>query len=107
MQKLGDVRRALDAGELNEALSHLLYDDLAAARQRIANVLEQFQQSFGAGDDTLVALCSAPAALRLAATIPTISTAVFWPVQLIWTFWPVPVRTAPIPSVSSPKAGRW
>lgn len=60
MQKLGDVRRALDAGELNEALSHLLYDDLAAARERIANVLEQFQQSFGAGDDTLVALCSAP-----------------------------------------------
>nr|WP_297282696.1 galactokinase family protein [uncultured Agathobaculum sp.] len=60
MQKLGDVRRALDAGELNEALSHLLYDDLAAARQRIANILEQFQQSFGAGDDTLVALCSAP-----------------------------------------------
>lgn len=60
MQKLGDVRRALDAGELNEALSHLLYDDLAAARQRIANVLKQFQQSFGAGDDTLVALCSAP-----------------------------------------------
>lgn len=60
MQKLGDVRRALDAGELNEALSHLLYDDLAAARERIANVLEQFQKSFGAGDDTLVALCSAP-----------------------------------------------
>lgn len=60
MQKLGDVRRALDAGELNEALSHLLYDDLTAARERIANVLEQFQQSFGAGDDTLVALCSAP-----------------------------------------------
>ena len=60
MQKLGDVRRALDAGEMNEALSHLLYDDLAAARERIANVLEQFQKSFGAGDDTLVALCSAP-----------------------------------------------
>ncbi|MGO5096763.1 galactokinase [Agathobaculum sp. LCP25S3_E8] len=60
MQKLGDVRRALDAGELNEALSHLLYDDLAAARQRIANVLDQFQKSFNAGDDTLIALCSAP-----------------------------------------------
>ena len=60
MQKLGDVRRALDAGKLNEALSHLLYDDLAAARERIANVLDQFQKSFGAGDDTLVALCSAP-----------------------------------------------
>ena len=60
MQKLGDVRRALDAGELNETLSHLLYDDLAAARQRIANVLNQFQQSFGASDDTPVALCSAP-----------------------------------------------
>lgn len=60
MQKLNDVRRALDAGELNDTLSRLLYDDPAAARQRIATVLEQFQQCFGAGDDTLVALCSAP-----------------------------------------------
>lgn len=60
MQKLGDVRRALDAGELNEPLSHLLYDDLAAARQRIANVLDEFQKTFGVGDDTPVALCSAP-----------------------------------------------
>lgn len=59
MQKLGDVRRALNAGELNEAIYHLLYDDLAAARQRIAAVLDQFQQCFGAGDDTPVALCSA------------------------------------------------
>ena len=60
MQKLGDVRRALDAGELNEPLSHLLYDDLAAARERIAKVLDEFQKTFGVGDDTPVALCSAP-----------------------------------------------
>ncbi|HIY12199.1 MAG TPA: galactokinase [Candidatus Agathobaculum merdipullorum] len=60
MQKLGDVRRALDAGELNEPLSHLLYDDLAAARERIAKVLDEFQKTFGVGDDAPVALCSAP-----------------------------------------------
>lgn len=60
MQKLGDVRRALDAGELNDPLSHLLYDDLAAARQRIAKVLDEFQKTFAVGDDAPVALCSAP-----------------------------------------------
>ena len=60
MQKLGDVRRALDAGELNEPLSQLLYDDLAAARQRIAKLLDEFQKTFGVGDDATVALCSAP-----------------------------------------------
>lgn len=60
MQKLGDVRRALDAGELNDPLSHLLYDDLAAARQRIGKVLDEFQKTFAVGDDAPVALCSAP-----------------------------------------------
>lgn len=60
MQKLGDVRRALDAGELNDPLSNLLYDDLAAARQRIAKVLDEFQKTFAVGDDAPVALCSAP-----------------------------------------------
>ena len=60
MQKLGYVRRDLDAGELNEPLSHLLYDDLAAARERIAKVLDEFQKTFGVGDDAPVALCSAP-----------------------------------------------
>ena len=60
MQKLGAVRRALAAGELDGAMSHLLYGDLTAARQRVSDLLDGFQQSFGAGEDTLVALCSAP-----------------------------------------------
>ena len=60
MQKLGDVRRALAGGEMNEKLSHLLYDDLEAAKQRAAKLLDEFQKSFDAGEDTPVALCSAP-----------------------------------------------
>ena len=60
MEKLGVVRRALDAGELDGALGRLLYGDLAAARRRAAAVLEGFQQTFGAGEDTPVTLCSAP-----------------------------------------------
>lgn len=60
MQKLGDVRRALAGGEMNEKLSHLLYDDLEAAKQRVAKLLDEFQKSFDAGEDTPVALCSAP-----------------------------------------------
>ena len=60
MQKLGAVRRALAAGELDGAMSHLLYGDLTAARRRVSELLDGFQQSFGAGEDTLVALCSAP-----------------------------------------------
>nr|WP_297178551.1 galactokinase family protein [uncultured Agathobaculum sp.] len=60
MQKLGDVRRALAGGEMNEALSHLLYDDLDAAKQRIAKLLDGFQQSFGVDEEIPVVLCSAP-----------------------------------------------
>ena len=60
MQKLGDVRRALAGGEMNEALSHLLYDNLDAARQRIAKLLDGFQQSFGVDEEIPVVLCSAP-----------------------------------------------
>ena len=60
MQKLGAVRRALEAGELDEALSRLMCRDIAAGRRRVAELLDGFQQSFGAGEDTLIALCSAP-----------------------------------------------
>ena len=60
MQKLGDVRRALEHGELDSSLSRLLWGDSTAARRRISDLLNGFQHSFGGGEDRLVALCSAP-----------------------------------------------
>ncbi len=60
MQKLVDVRRALQAGELDNGLKETLCHDLAAGRQRVAALLDRFQSTFGAGEDTLVSLCSAP-----------------------------------------------
>ncbi len=60
MQKLADVRRALGSGELDKVLKGTLCSDLEAGRQRVAGLLDHFQRTFGAGEDTLVALCSAP-----------------------------------------------
>lgn len=60
MKQLAAVRRALECGELNEALKRLRCADLTAGQQRISALLDGFQQSFGAGEDTPVALCSAP-----------------------------------------------
>lgn len=60
MQKLSAVRRALESGELDKAMTRLLYGDLSAARHRVGELLDGFQHSFGADDDTQVALCSAP-----------------------------------------------
>lgn len=60
MQKLGAVRRALAAGELDGVMTRLLYGDLTEARRRVSELLDGFQHTFGAGEDTLVALCSAP-----------------------------------------------
>ena len=60
MQKLGDVRKALSAGELDQAMKGLLYADLEAGRQRVAALLDRFQQTFDAGEDTPITLCSAP-----------------------------------------------
>ncbi len=60
MQKLGDVRKALSVGELDNTLKGLLYADLDAGRGRVAELLDQFQHTFGVGEDTLVTLCSAP-----------------------------------------------
>ncbi|WP_297210054.1 galactokinase [uncultured Flavonifractor sp.] len=65
MQKLGDVRRALAAGALDKPMAGLLYGDLAAARRRVSDLLDGFQHSFGAGEDTPVALCSAPGRTEL------------------------------------------
>lgn len=60
MQKLGAVRRALEAGELDGGMERLLYGDLTAARRRVAALLDGFRQTFDAGEDTPVVLCSAP-----------------------------------------------
>ena len=58
MQKLGAVRRALDAGELDIVLSRLKYG--GNGRDKVANVLEGFARSFGADEERPVVLCSAP-----------------------------------------------
>ena len=60
MQKLGAVRRVLDGGELDGVLSRLMSGGPAANRQRVTVLLDHFQHTFGAGEDTAVALCSAP-----------------------------------------------
>ena len=45
MQKLGAVRRALEAGELDGGMERLLYGDLTAARRRVAALLDGFRQN--------------------------------------------------------------
>ena len=61
MHKLSDVRKALNAGEMDEALARLTCSaDPAAARRRVAALLDGFERSFGRGEDTPVTLCSAP-----------------------------------------------
>ncbi len=60
MQKLVDVRRALGSGELDKGLKATLCSDLEAGRQRVAALLDCFQRTFGAREDTQVSLCSAP-----------------------------------------------
>ena len=60
MKKLVDVRRALDAGELDAGMERLLWGDPAAGRCRVSALLDSFQRTFGAGEDTPVSLCSAP-----------------------------------------------
>lgn len=60
MQKLGAVRRALDAGELDGTLSRLKYGEISGARAKVAHVLEGFARCFGADEERPVVLCSAP-----------------------------------------------
>ena len=60
MQELGAVRNALNAGELDGPLKGLLCHDLTAGRKRVADLLDGFQKTFGAGENTPVTLCSAP-----------------------------------------------
>ena len=58
MQKLGAVRRALDAGELDIVLSRLKYG--GNGRDKVANVLEGVARSFDVDEERPVVLCSAP-----------------------------------------------
>ena len=60
MHNLGEVRTALAAGELDEALARLMCGDPAPGRQRVTQLLDGFQRTFGGGEDTPVTLCSAP-----------------------------------------------
>ena len=58
MQELGAVRKALLAGALDADLARLAGG--RPDRTRVARVLDGFQKTFGAGDNTPVTLCSAP-----------------------------------------------
>ena len=58
MQNLGAVYKALAAGELDAALSRLTGGD--PGRERVAQVLDGFCRAFGAGEEAVVTLCSAP-----------------------------------------------
>ena len=60
MHNLGEVRTALAAGELDETLARLMCGDPAPGRQRVTQLLDGFQRTFGGGEDTPVTLCSAP-----------------------------------------------
>ena len=60
MEKLGAVRSAVADGALDGALTGLMCGDLDTARRRVAELLDGFQRSFGAGEDTPITLCSAP-----------------------------------------------
>src|SRR5699024_9833975 len=60
MQKVGEVRKALAAGELDEVLARLMCGDPAPGRKRVTQLLDGFQRTFGAGEDAPVTLCSAP-----------------------------------------------
>lgn len=60
MDKLGAVSQALGAGNMDKKLAQLGCGDLAAARRRVEELLDQFQKTFGVGEDTPVTLCSAP-----------------------------------------------
>ena len=47
-------------GDLDASLLKTGCEDMKAARERAAHVMEGFKESFGATEDTMVALCSAP-----------------------------------------------
>ena len=60
MQKLGDLRKALDSGALDGILNSLTCGGLTQGRKRAAEVMDGFQKAFGGDEETPVTLCSAP-----------------------------------------------
>ena len=60
MKKWNDVYQMVKNGDLDASLLKTGCEDMKAARERAAYVMEGFKESFGATEDTRVALCSAP-----------------------------------------------
>ena len=60
MKKWNDVYQMAGNGELDSSLKKTGCENLAVARKRVVHVMEGFKESFGASEDTEVALCSAP-----------------------------------------------
>ena len=60
MKKWNDVYHMVKNGELDASLLKTGCENLKAARERATHVMEGFKESFGATEDTMVALCSAP-----------------------------------------------
>ena len=59
MKEMGAIRRDLASGAMDAALERLMCGG-EAGRRRVTEVLDGFRRSFEAGEDTPVALCSAP-----------------------------------------------
>ena len=60
MKKWNEVYQMVKNGDLDASLLKTGCEDMKAARERAAYVMEGFKESFGATEDTMVALCSAP-----------------------------------------------
>ena len=107
MQELGAVRKALGAGELDAALARLMCGDPAPGRQRVSRLLDGFCQTFGAGEDTPVTICSAPGRTEICGNHTDHQHGRVLAAAVNLDFWPAPPPTAPIPSASSRRAGPW
>ena len=57
MKKWNDVYRMVKNGDLDASLLKTGCENLKAARERAIHVMEGFKESFGATEDTMVALC--------------------------------------------------
>ena len=83
--KLTEVRKKLEAGAFAEQFE-MLYgnqaEELARQKKRYLDLVDRFEKQFPGRED--VRLYSAPDAPKSAATIPTISTAVYWQQLSIW-----------------------
>ena len=60
MKKWNEVYQMVKNGDLDASLLKTGCEDMKVARERAAYVMEGFKESFGATEDTMVALCSAP-----------------------------------------------